>query len=238
MKHKMMLIALAAVSAALFALPAVASAAEWDIDSESGNLPTFSTAGGEMKLTSTGFGAFAPVACSSSAGTGKYTTQTTGTMELTFHNCLQGSNKCHTVGLPEGTVTTTELVVHNIMIDNTAQVAGGTPGVLLTPNNGHFATFTCGGTTFVTEGSPAVGAGKGLIGDISAPKCGGPYGKTLTIKFETISSGVQKYMQEETGVLNSTKYDLITTSPIGAVTSGVDASMTFTVPEGIKLTCP
>jgi hypothetical protein len=238
MKHKMMLLALAAVSAALFALPAMASAAEWDIDAETANPITFKTTSGEAKLTSNGFGAFAPVVCASSSGEGTYTNQTTATSELTFTGCVQGSNKCHTSGFPEGTITTTTLTSHNIMIDNTAQVAGGTPGLLLTPNSGHFATFTCGGSTYVVNGSTAAGTGAGIIGDITTPKCGGAFSKTATVKFETTSSGVQKYMQEETGVLNSTKYDLVTKSPLGSFTSGEDATGTITFNQGTKMTCP
>jgi hypothetical protein len=231
MKHKMMLLALAVVSAAVFALPAMASAAEWDIDSESGALPTFTSSGGVAKLTANGFGAFLPIECTTNKGSGKYTTQTTGTVEFTFEGCHQGEPKCTTAGQASGVITTTEMVFHNIMIDNTAQVAGGTPGLLITPNAAHFATFVCNGGTYTVGGN-------GIIGDISSPKCGGAFSKTSTVSFQAVSSGVQKYMQEETGATNATKYDLSVKSPLGTFTSAEEASGTVTFNQGTKMTCP
>jgi hypothetical protein len=228
MKHKLMMLALAAVSAALFALPAVASAAEWDIDSETGALPTFTSKGGAAKLTSSGFGAFLPVECTANTGSGKYTTQTTSSVTLTFTGCTQAGNTCTTSGQASGTIKTTELVSHNIMIESTQQVAGGTPGLLITPNNGHFATFVCGSTTFVVGGT-------GIIGDISAPKCGGAFQTTATVVFATTSSGNQQYKQVETA---GTSYDLSTTLGSSTFTSGEDATGTVTFSQGTKMTCP
>jgi hypothetical protein len=229
MKHKLMMLALAAVSAVFFALPAAASAApEWDIDSETGALPTFTSAGGTAKLTSSGFGAFLPVECTKNTGTGKYTTQTTSSVTLTFTGCTQAGNTCTTSGQAAGTIKTTELVSHNIMVESTEQVAGGTPGLLITPNNGHFATFVCGSSTFTVGGN-------GIIGDISSPKCGGAFSKTATVVFETSSSGIQRYMQYET---NGSTYDLSTTTSLGTFTSGEDATGTVTFNQGTKMTCP
>jgi hypothetical protein len=228
MKHKFMMLALAAVSAVFFALPAVASAGEWTIDSETGALPTFTTSGKTAKLTSSGFGAFLPVECTANTGTGKYTSTTTSAVTLTFTGCTQAGNTCTTAGSASGTIKTTELVGHNIMIESTAAVAGGTAGLLLTPNAGHFATFECGSSKFVVGGN-------GIIGDISAPKCGEAFNKNATLVFETTSSGNQRYKQITT---TGTTYDLSTTTSLGTFTSGEDATGTVTFNQGTKMTCP
>jgi hypothetical protein len=228
MKHKLMMLALAAVSAALFALPSMASAAEWDIDSESGALPTFTSKGGVAKLSSSGFGAFLPVECTANTGSGKYTTQTTSSVTLTFTGCKQAGNTCTTAGQAAGTIKTTELVSHNIMIESTAQVANGTAGLLITPNNGHFATFECGGSKFVVGGN-------GIVGHIEKPVCGGAFQSTATVVFKTVSSGNQQYKQVETA---GTSFDLSTTTSLGTFTSGEDATGTVTFSQPTKMTCP
>jgi hypothetical protein len=229
MKHKFMMLALAAVSAALFALPAVASAAEWDIDQETATLPTFNSAGGAAKLSSSGFGAFLPVECSANTGFGKYATATTSVVTLTFTGCTQAGNPCITAGQASGTIKTTlELVTHNIMIENTGQVAGGTPGLLITPSGAHFATFECGTSKFTVGGN-------GIIGDISSPKCGGAFQKTATVFFETTAPGNQRYKTVETA---GTNYDLSTTTSLGTFTTGLDATWTVTFNQGTKMTCP
>jgi hypothetical protein len=228
MKHKLMILALAVIGAALFALPAAASAAEWDIDSETGALPTFTTAGGVAKLTTSGFGAFMPIECTKSTGTGKYTTQTTASLNLTFTGCTQSGNACTTAGQTAGTIKTTELVAHNVMIESTAQVAGGTPGLLITPTNGHFGTFACGSSTIVLGGN-------GIISDISSLKCGGVFQKTATSGFATSSSGNQLYKQVETA---GTSFDMSATTSLGTFTYGEDRVETFTFNQGIKMTCP
>jgi hypothetical protein len=227
MKHKLMMLALAAVSAVFFALPAAASAAEWSIDSETGALPTFTTSGGAAKLSSTGFGSFLPVECTGNSGSGKYTSATTSVVSLKFTGCTQGSAKCTNTAEEETIETTKELVSHNIMIENTA-TAGGTPGLLITPTSGHFATFKCGSSTLEVKGN-------GIIGDISSPKCGAAFNKTATVDFKTSSSGNQLYKQVET---TGTSYDLSTTTAFGTFTSGEDATGTVTFNQGTKMTCP
>jgi hypothetical protein len=226
MKHKLIMLALAAASSALLALPVVASAAEWTIDSETGALPTFTSSGGAAKLTSSGFGAFLPIECSHNTDSGKYTSTTTLVVTMAFTECTQSGNTCTTPGQPAGTIKTTELVSHNIMIDNTEQ--GGTPGLLITTNNGHFATFVCGGSTFVIDGN-------GIIGDVSSPKCGAAFSKTFTLVFATLSAGNQKYKLVET---TGTSYDLVTTTAVSTLTTGLDVTFTRTFNQGVKMTCP
>jgi hypothetical protein len=228
MKHKRLLLALA-VSAALFALPEIAAAAEWDIDSESGALPKITLGGGAAELTASGFGAFLPIKCTSSGGFGSgYTSQTTAELHLEFTGCRQGSNECHTVGQFSETILTTNLVSHNVMIHNTFQVAGGTPGLLLTPNAEHFASFTCSGSNYVIKGN-------GIIADISSPKCGGAFSKSATVQFQAIGSGVVRYPQVET---SGTSYGLSTTTPLGTFSTALAVTMTWTFNQGTKMTCP
>jgi hypothetical protein len=231
MKHKMILLALGALCAAMLALPAMASAAGWDIDPESGKLPLkFTSAGGEAKLTRLNG---QKVTCTANSGTGQYETATTGKIELTFTGCKDNLGfTCTTAGQAAGTITTTELEFHNIMIDSTAQVVGGKPGVLITPNAGHFATFAC------TLGiGTVVVSGNGIVGEVSNPTCtNNPFQKTATLNFESSATGTQKYMQEETA---GTKFDLLSsTNGALAETSSEDAEGTVTFAENAKMTCP
>ena len=231
MKHKTMLLALVVVSGLLYALPSMASAAGWDIDpapTEKSPL-TFTSSGAKASLVTAG-GNFS---CTASSGTGKYTSQTTGNITITFTGCATTffgfPITCTSSGQSSGTIKTTEnLVFHNIMIESTAQVAGGTPGILVTPNSGHFATFVCAGNTVVVGGT-------GVIGDISSPKCG-ETSTTSTLKFEASGVGVQKYTQEET---TGTKYDQTSSKNGGAPeTASQEAEGKVTFNQAATITCP
>jgi len=234
MKHRIILLALAAVSAVMFALPAVASAGEWELDAK---LPqSFTTASiGKTILTQKALSAEdkpATVTCLGATGTGKYTTKTTAEeVTLTFTGCTESTfgSSCTSAGQASGTIKTTDLVSHNIMIDSTAQVAGGTPGILLTPKEGHFATFNCAFFFKIEVG------GSGIIGDISAPKCGAAASKTATLKFESPTEGTQKYMQITT---EGTKFDLTSTQGGTARTASQDGEGTVTYGEAVTMTCP
>jgi len=219
MKHKTILFALAAVSAAMFALPAGASAGGWHIDPAG---VAFTVAGGHTILT-------APpnenVTCTSVSGTGSYDagSKTTGTIQLTFHGCKASFFACTSAGQSSGTIKTTALTFHNIYYGPNKT----TPGVLITPNAGHFATFTCAG--FLT----AVVGGNGIIGEVTSPKCGAT-SKTSTLNFEA-TGGTQKRMQiTETG----TKYDLSASLNGGAAaTAGQDGTGTITFAKEATMTC-
>jgi hypothetical protein len=224
MKHRTILLVITAV----LALPAVASAGEWDIDSENGALPTFTSTGGITAMTSSGFGAFLPIECSKSTSSGKYTTQTTATVTLTFTGCLQAGNTCTTSGQASVTIKTTELVSHNIMVESTLQTMGGTPGLLITPNNGHFATFECGGSKFVIGGN-------GIVGYIDKPVCAGAFQTVAGVVFRRVASGDQQYKQVTT---TGTFYDLSTTTALGTFTTAWDSAWTRTFNQGVKITCP
>lgn len=93
MRKKMMLLALV-VSAAMFAVPAVASAAEWIADNASGKNfiidkstnPVLRSSNGDV-ITCTGF-----------TGSGRYTTDTTGEVSLDFTGCTENTFR-HLVSL-------------------------------------------------------------------------------------------------------------------------------------------
>src|SRR4051794_381534 len=166
MNKKLMLLALAAVSAAMFALPAMASAGTWSVSS----IEKFTTHSGTTTLTlrpnSVGE-SVSEVTCTTSTGSGKYTTSTAGEeLTLTFTGCtvpspFGGTLNCNTSGLASGTIKTTDLKFDNIMIEATAiGGGGGLPGILITSNAGHFASFVCGGFISIDV------EGNGIVGEI------------------------------------------------------------------------
>src|SRR5690348_459389 len=94
MSKKMMMLALAAVSAALFAMPAVASAGEWDTENSLGQVvtgqeftiskvtnPVLESANGDR------------VTCTGLTGSGKYDvgSSKTGTITLDFTGCTENT---------------------------------------------------------------------------------------------------------------------------------------------------
>jgi len=230
---KLILLAIMAAVTAMMAIPAIASAGEWDIDSENEKLPlAFTSAGGAAQLKS-GFGA---ITCTANTGSGSYETKTTGTLTQTFTGCKDpfGGN-CQS-GATAGTIVTFVLPFHNIMLEATGSPApytNGTPGVLITPNavTGDFATFTCNVIGAVTV------KGNGLVGDISNPGCGGAFQKTATLSFEESAAGgnKQKWTQNTTA---GTIYDLSSVTFAGTQTSAQVASGTVTYAQGTKITCP
>ncbi len=180
MSKKLMLLALAAVSAVLFALPAVASAETWHIT----KAEKFTVHGGHAILTFDEPEA-TEITCTSSTATGEYENTTTGkNLVLTFHGCEYagsgGSLPCTTPGLPSGTIRTTALTFHNIMVEK------GIPAILITPNNGHFATFNCPFTHVELRGN-------GIIGEVEK-KCGESF-KEAGLNFMSVATGTQTWRQ-------------------------------------------
>jgi hypothetical protein len=182
MKHRTVTICLAAIAAALFVLPASASAGEWKAVPASGKYPLLITAkAGVTKLT--GLGSVV-IECSSLTGSGQYSSATTGVLTFTLHGCVDLPSKvsCATAGQPAGTIAMNTMPFHNPYLEPSKT----TPGMLLTPNIGGFAVFKCGSTTFEVEGN-------GLIGDLTSPKCGGT-STTATVDWESSSEATQKWM--------------------------------------------
>jgi len=180
---KSLLLALAAVSAAILAVPAFASAQTAHLDSLAGS--NFTVTGGSSTLNETG----SAVGVSGTAidGSGTFTNTTTGTISLTFTNVTEGvfGTKCGSTaqGHPEstGVVTTTELTFHLIML------ATNKPGILITPNaaTGVFAHFKCLGIEKTVTGN-------GIIGTIIEPACG-VASTTAKIKFRKTANGHQEH---------------------------------------------
>ncbi|HKO37919.1 MAG TPA: hypothetical protein VJU14_06090 [Solirubrobacterales bacterium] len=219
MSKKMMLLALSVVSAAMLAMPALASALPAHIDATS----TFSVSGGVSVLqekegsasNGTGIG-----------GSGAFTNTTTGTLNLTFTGVTAGPTpsgiNCGSTaqGHTEASrvVTTTPLEFHLIMI------ATNRPGILITPNaaTGVFAHFRC----FLVEKTVT---GTGIIGEIIAPACG-VKSKTATVKFRG-AGGTQELL-----TYTNKTYDLHTNS---APTASMDipGNVTITFPNERSITC-
>ena len=207
---KSLLLALAAVSAALLAVPAFASAQTAHIDVAEG----FTFSGGASTLNETGG---LTIKGTGISGSGTFTNTTTGTATIAFTGVTESifGTKCgstaqgHTES--SGVVTTTELTFHLIML------ATNKPGILLTPNasTGVFAHFKCLGIEKTVTGN-------GIIGTITAPACG-VASKTATASFLKATAGHQEHK-----VYTGVTYDLHTNSS-GNPTASMD------VPGGATL---
>lgn len=225
MTKKMMLLALAAVSAAMFALPSVASAGEPEVHCELSGVKgkvcgKFTSHGLVSVLSTTGN---LTVTCSTNTGSGTYTNTKTGTIKLTFSGCKESifGSSCNSTGSASGVIVTTESVFHNIYLTHTKT----TPGVLVTPaGSEHFASFSCFG-----EASKHVVKGNGVIGHLSSPACGGT-SKTLTLDFDAISHGQQRF---KTITGTGTPYDLND----NGTTAAMDAHGTVTTAGPATVTC-
>jgi hypothetical protein len=214
MNKKMMLLALAAVSAAMFALPAVASAGAPEVECGGVVCGNFTAHGGTGTLASTNGLA---VECTGNTAEGKYETKTTGSIKLVFTGCRDEifNVPCSNTAT-SGKIETTVLSFHSIYTTDNKT----TPGTLVTPNGTHFATFTCGFKFEVT--------GNGIIGSLTSPACG-KASKSYTLSFTQASKGHQTHKQI-TGT--GTIYDLNTNGStssqvsVGTVTFGSEATLT------------
>jgi hypothetical protein len=86
----------------------MASADAWHIDKP----VTFTGDGGPVTFSSN-----VTTTCTSTTVNGAYETTTAGWIEYTFHGCI-GPFKglCATAGQPPGTITTTKLSIHNVIL--------------------------------------------------------------------------------------------------------------------------
>jgi hypothetical protein len=222
MSKKMMVLALAVVSAALFAMPAVASAQSWHLDATS----SFSLSGSGGSPTST---AGTKITCTGTSGSGTFSTTTEGTISLTFSGCKEGFGlACTTAGQASGVITGTAKF-DAIMVSSTATKA---PGVLLTPDTSNeptpglkeFNNYSCFGITVRVFG-------KGVIGTISAPECG-KASTTATLVFASSATGVQAD-QTWTG----SSFDLTSNLTSSHPTTSFDGVTTLTFPAARTMTC-
>jgi hypothetical protein len=219
MSKKMMVLALAVASAALFALPAVASAQSWHLSATT----SFSVTGAGGKLTSTDGTTFT---CSSTTGSGSFSTTTAGTMSLVFHGCTGFGFACTTPGQPSGTITL------SVSFD-AIMVSTNNPGVLLTPDSSSITETL--GKKFLTEysclGISTKVYGNGVIGTIHSPvpACGAT-ATTWGLNFE--SSALAGHQKDK--LWTGTEYDLISNSHS---TSSIDDTLTLHFPLARTLTC-
>lgn len=217
-----MLLALAAVSAVMFVLPAVASAEVAHVSS----VGKFTLSGSDPTLTE--HGESTKVTCETATGSGEFTTTTTGVITISFHGCKENVFNTSCTGEPTvgeetpGTITTTpNLEFHLIEIEN------NTPGVLITPKEGHFATFKCAGGLVTKK----IG-GNGIIGHITST-CGVTESTTHKIDFESTDpvnpGGTPAWSQITTA---GTKYDLVNTSNNKTAVEDATGEIHFT--DGVK----
>jgi hypothetical protein len=189
---KLVLLALAAVSAVMLVVPALASAGEWEMD----------PAGWAFNITSVGNTVLKTnnnetVTCTSSTGSGAYNagSKTTGTIQLLFHGCKESifGTSCSSEGQASGTIATTAgLTFTNVYL----KPVKTTPGVTIRGIGAeeHFATFTCAG------GSVKIKVTGTILGD-SENGCNSA-AEEQKIVFESIEHGVQRYTRVTEDVTN------------------------------------
>ncbi|HET9198345.1 MAG TPA: hypothetical protein VFN92_08845 [Solirubrobacterales bacterium] len=209
MSKKMTMLAIAVASAAMFALPAVASAGEWVAHNAAGKTFTITKVGANPILESANGDV---IECTGLTGTGSYTTTTTGTINLDFTGCKE-----NTFGLScgtSGTIAVNNKTFHNVNIGNAGE--GGTPiGVLITGGS-EFVHFNCGGiVTVKVTGN--------VIGEVESPNCG-VAGTTYNLDFKPSAANTytQKYEQVTT---TGTTYDLVSDITIFGGSAGSHTSV-------------
>jgi len=180
MTKKMMLLALAV--AAMFALPAAASAQEAHVS----GITSFTGHAPAGTLTTS---TEPTIKCTTTSVTGSFDSgsTTTGNITLDFTGCtaefLGIKGNCNTAGAASGTIASSG-AFHIITVSNK-------PGILVTPTT----------TTIVCVGFSRVEVSGNIIGTITSPACGASSSNLVTA-FESEGS-TQKHL-EYTGV----KYDL------------------------------
>ena len=222
MNKKMMLLALAVASAALFALPTFASAQEIHWDTVTG----FTGTGGASSLLATGE---PTISCTSIDVTNGVVNAggTTGSMTFDDTGCgapspFGGTVPCHTKGAPLNNTVATSGTFHMITIKT------GVPGMLVTTNTTEFTCDLPGGIAFIYHITGSI------IFTITSPKCAETSNK---MTLSSSATGSTQNHLEYTG----TKYDLISKTGAGGSgeprTAGLNASLTLTANAAGTLTC-
>ena len=216
MNTKVMLLGLAAVSAAVLALPALASALI--------PLHLNPTPAGTQPIDGVGIARFSTTGgttttCSGFSGSAQFEAGgTTGTLTLTFGpDCTENilGTRCTSPGEAAGNTATTVLPFHLVTLPS------GSPGILVTPNaeTGVFIHKTCaGGLITVTV------EGNGLVGTITSPECGSSASQA-TLSFMATAHGVQKHT---TVAGTETEYKMVD----GSEPAALEAHGTLTFKEG------
>jgi hypothetical protein len=227
MSKKMMVLALAVACAAVFALPAAASAqtAHFSVTT------SFSLAGGGGTITSA---SGSSIACSGIAGSGAFSTTTSGSASLLISGCSSAGFSCSNTG------TAGQIALSYSF--NTIMVSAGTStgkaGILLTPTGittltsstqelaekKLFTEFSCLGFISIKV------YGNGMIGTIE--QACNTSSSTFKLSFESaVTKGTQQDL-EWTGK----KYDLIN-SQSGHPTMSFDGTTTMTLAAARQLHC-
>jgi len=171
MSKKMMLLALAVVSAAFFALPAIASAEEIHLEPGNGEAFEVTGPGGELRAESE-----PTITCEKTDGKGNFDvgSSTTGTTELDFTGChttiFGFTAKCRSEGSALDNTIATKGTFHLITTETTAKTF--VPAILVTPVT----------TKIVCAGISSVTVTGNVIGTITSPKCG-ESSKTVGLSF-------------------------------------------------------
>jgi hypothetical protein len=219
MSKKMMALALAVVSAALFAMPAVASAENWHLDTTT----TFSVSGAGGTLTST---AGLTITCTGTSGAGTFSTTTEGTVSLLFSGCKEGFGlPCTTAGQASGVIKTTTKF-DAVLVGPVNPAFLYTPDLSSEPTPGLKEDFN-----FVCLGLTVKVFGKGVIGTISAPACGAS-STTMTVVFASSAAGVQA---DQTWTGGS--YDMFSNLTSSHPTTSRDGTVTTTFPAARFMNC-
>jgi hypothetical protein len=213
MSKKMMVLALAVVSAAFFALPAMASALEDHL--EPAEKFTVSGSGGELRTSGE-----PTITCTETTGTGEPSSSTTGFGVLTFGQCHATVFGITAACKSEGSAVSNQ-------ISNK-----GTYHIITDKVSGAVATlFTTEKTVVVCAGISKITVTGSVIGTITSPKCG-ESSKTVTISYAATES-TQNHLTY-TGV----KYDLLAKTGEGEnKTSAIVGTATNTQANAAKLVC-
>jgi len=214
MSKKMMMLALAVVSAAFLALPALASAQE--IHLEPGEAFTISGPGCEIRASGE-----PTITCTSITGTGNFDagSTTTGSLALDLTGCHTAvfgfTASCKSEGAATSGTVATGGTFH--LITNSS----GVPGVLITLNP----------TIITAAGINPLTLFGNLIGTITSPVCGGS-SKSVGYSF-TATGSTQNHL-----TYTGSNYDLRVKTGSGEErTAAFVANYTATASNAAKLNC-
>lgn len=237
MSKKPMVLALAAVTAAMLALPAVTFAGNWHLEPPGGTTgPNMTITGGAWTISTVGNTLSIKGTTVLGSATYNAGSTTTGTISaesagikggIKFTGVTSLGFPCASPGQPAGTVLTTPLAFHLEKIDTE------TPGFLITPNGGglepkHFTTFTCAGISLTLRGN-------GLFGHVTN-KCSEETEKGVAVFQTTGVAGQQKYKQVTT---TGTTFDLEASSDGGTTwaTAAVETTANLALATKSKVNC-
>jgi len=220
MSKKIMLLALAVASVAMFALPAAASAQEIHLE----GVTSFSGTAGPGKLAAEGE---PTITCESGDVSGTVSAGgTTGEISLDFTGCHTAvfgiTAKCRTSGSPIDNTIKSSGVFHLITISS------GVPGILVTPVT---TEINCAGiSNTIVHGN--------VIGTIVSPGVSCTTGsKELSTKFEPVAL---KPFTQEHELYTGKAYDLVATtagSPTVVHTASLESTATVKSSTEGKLNC-